>query len=175
MRTELRPYWLANRASEWCYIVGRASDTSRFGQPDILRQVDTHLYGAHMCVLALWHLHRCLGHLEELNVELSSSTGDFVARFKYEYEKAKVEDARHALEHEEDRVSGLKLHGRPAYQGDFPNPRVTGRKSHSSRLTMIQALDEDFELSEVIEAALALEEPLRELASVRFANSTGGM
>ena len=163
MVPELRPYWLAERAAQWSYVISRASDSSRFGEPDVLREIESHLFGAHMCVLALSHLHRCIGHLRSLGIDFSPDLRTAIDAFTDQYESAHIKDARDALEHEEDRVAGLNLHGRPAYGGEYPDPRITGSTAKARRMTMIRVLDEDFELSGVITAALALEEPLREL------------
>lgn len=161
MLPELRRYWMADRAAQWSYIISRVSDSSRFGEEDALREVETHLYGAHMCVLALSHLYGCIGHLKSLDTDFPPDLQPAINAFTDQYELAKIAKARNALEHEEDQIYGKK---KKPYKGDFPNPRITGRKSGSSQLTMIQVLDEDFDLSSVIEAAIVLENPLKRLA-----------
>ena len=165
MQPGLRPYWIANRATDWILIVDRSSSVRRFGKPDILREIEIHLFGAHMCVVGLRHLRRCLDHLEALVTHFPDETRKLINAFETAYDASSITTARDALEHEEDRVAGRNLGRRGTqYEGDFPNPRVTGRKSYEDRVSMIQVLDEDFELSEVILAALALDQPLRELA-----------
>ena len=161
MLPELRQYWMADRAAQWSYIISRVSDSSRFGEEDALREVETHLYGAHMCVLALSHLHDCIGYLRSLGTDFPPELKAAIDAFRDQYKSAHIRDARNALEHEEDRIYGKK---KKPYKGDFPNPHITGKKSGSSRLTMIQVLDEDFDLSSVIEAAIVLDGPLRQLA-----------
>ena len=168
MLPELRRYWLADRAAQWSYIVSMVSDSSRFGEEDVLKEIESHLYGAHMCVLALSHLRGCINHLRSLRIDFPPDLRTAIRAFTDEYESAHIEDARHALEHEEDRVYGEKSHTKKPYEGDFPNPRVTGRKTGSPRLTMIQVLDDDFDLSGVIQAAIVLNSPLRGLAEELF-------
>ncbi len=127
MRPELRPYWLAERAALWCYVLSRTSDTSRFGEQDILREIETHLYGAHMSVLALRHIDRCLTHLDKLDVQFSGEIACCISDFKTEYNSpnAKIQEARDALEHEENRVSRIDLGKWPPYEGDFPEALPT--------------------------------------------------
>ena len=158
-----RRRWLANRAALWVLVIGMSSDKTRLGNPDMLREVETHLYGSHMSVLGLHHLHNCLCHLEALGTDFPAETRKLVKSFKAQYTSADVKRVRDALEHEEDRVAGLNLHRRPAYGGGYPDPLMTGGTAKARRMTMIRVLDEDFELSGVITAALALETPLREL------------
>jgi hypothetical protein len=175
MLPQLRVYWLASRASHWAWTIGMSSNTRRFGEPDPLREIETHMFGAHMCVLALRHLHRCLEHLQTLDAPFPVRTRKLVNSFMTAYNASSITAARHALEHEEDRVAGLHMdrHAGMRYDGDYPDPHITGSNSRSGRLTMIRVLDKDFELSNVIAAALALEDPLNELARSIWENPGG--
>lgn len=151
---------VATLATNWCLVLSRSSD---FGDSP-LKSVETHLFGAHMSVLALHHLAQCLSHLQDLGVEFPPKLAGLVTSFRREYQTQDVKRVRDELEHEEDRVAGINIGNRPPYEGDDPLTRITGHKSDDTRLSVIRVLGEDHQVRGVIDAALALDEPLRELA-----------
>jgi hypothetical protein len=87
--------------------------------------------------------------------------------FLGEYRGRNVTEARHALEHEEERVSGIDLQrGSPPYAGEeAPFPVSTGYTAATGRLTSLRVLNEHFDIARVIDGAIALEEPLRRYAA----------
>ena len=161
-----RQHWLAHRAGDWIWIVGYCSRLQRNGKPDQLAIVEVHMFGAHMVTLALQHLHECLEHLRR-SVQFTPATKVAVDAFRQTYRSSNVTQLRHALEHEEDRIAGHAL-GRGAkrkYDGPYPDPIITGFKTGAALVTAIRVLNTDYDLTDVIEAALALEAPMSELSN----------
>ena len=165
MDSQLRQVWLVNRAADWLNTLMQVSDTRRIGEPDTFREIETALYGMHLVVLSANHLKKCLDLFEHAGGAFPSGLILLVQSFQQAYVSCHVVEARNALEHEEDRVEPKDPRSKQnQYNGPYPNPHVIGRKANSFHFTQIQVLDEDYDLTEVLEVASKLRDPLREFA-----------
>ena len=118
---------------------------------------ELHAYGSHMVVLALHHLNKCLGLLDELQTQVPEEFGQAAAAFRAAHNAARITDARHALEHAEDRIAAVDHRfSERHYRGDFPLERMTATSTVTGRLTQLRVLEERFDVAPAIEAALAL-------------------
>ena len=70
---DVKRLWLVRKAGEWAYIARLASDPSLRAPEDALAGIKMHMFGAHMTVLAMRHLKRCLA-------VLSREVGDTAER-----------------------------------------------------------------------------------------------
>ena len=152
---------IAFRAALWAQAAGQVSDTQKWGeQLALIRTLETHIFGAHMCVLAFVHLHSSLRVLAPC-LGLDKDLVERARTFRRAYKEERIYDLRNRLEHEEEYLAGR--HPR-SFSGSFPVVHVTGYDGKTGRLESVRSLDTDYVISRTLAAAVALEEPFRALS-----------
>lgn len=161
-----RAHWLVFRAARWIDVARPASDSRRFGREDMLREVETHMFGAYITVLALVHVRRCLKNLGSLGFDLPPDVQSSADLFFKSCTAVRLTQIRNQLEHEEDRVGGVKSRRVRPYSGSIVEVSLSATSySDDGRLVGLRVLGTDCNISPAIDSALALAQPLMELSN----------
>ena len=154
MDERTRLHGLVVRAGVWVWAIERLSNAA----------AENKMYDAHMCALALYHLKRCKDSIWKLNPPLTPEEKKLLKAFSDACEKAKLNELRNALEHEEEHFSGGRPRRRTTCQGEDAGPPAIAWDSITKRLRWIYVLGVRYPIEEAADAAIALGDVLLELA-----------
>ena len=149
-------YGLSVRALGWLGIVKITVDQATSLAPrDTVPHADQFAL-THMCALALWHFDKCLGLMLKTCKHFTAVERTVFDEYNHLYFEGN-KDLRDALEHEEDRFSGMlsRNYSDKAYEGnDFSPPAIKTKRTE--RLLSIYVLDQWHDVGKAAEAAANL-------------------